>query len=347
MSRTVLHVLPHPGAGGEAYVDALSEMGGYRFDRIWLAPSARPAGSVRPVVENSVRVLRRAQFHDVLHVHGEVASTLCLPSLRSRPSVVTLHGLHLVRRLRGAARAAAALNLRLVLRAASRTICVSHAERAHVVALLGEGAARRAVVIENGVKPARLPSPEERAAARAELGLSPSEVACAWVASLDEHKDPLSVIRAATAARHDGAPLVLLVAGAGPLRPAVEEVARASDAVRVLGFCRDVRRILVAADFFVLSSLREGMSLALLEAMSLGLPAVVSDEPANAEAVGETGLVVSFGDVEGFARAFARLAVDEMERRRLSQQARDRVDERFRFDEMLRRTRDLYDELSG
>ena len=45
--RTVLHVLPHPGGGGETYVDALEEMEGYRFERAYLVAPAEPEPSGR------------------------------------------------------------------------------------------------------------------------------------------------------------------------------------------------------------------------------------------------------------------------------------------------------------
>jgi glycosyltransferase involved in cell wall biosynthesis len=135
------------------------------------------------------------------------------------------------------------------------------------------------------------------------------------------------------------------MAGDGPLRSEVERIAATSgtEAVRVLGFRNDIRKVLAAADFFVLSSQREGLSFSLLEAMSVGLPAVVSDGPGNPDAVGDTGIVVSFGDAEAFARAFRRLIVDEPMRLRLGARARDRVTTRFRADEMISRTRSLYD----
>jgi glycosyltransferase involved in cell wall biosynthesis len=335
--RAVLHVLPHPGGGGKTYVDALSRMDGYRFERAYLAPTASPSPSVLPA---AAHVWRRARAFDVLHVHGEVASALCLPALAARPSVTTLHGLHLLRRHTGARRAAATASLRLGLRAASRTICVSQAEHDDLGDLLGERALARTVVIHNGVEPVEPPSADDRAAARAELGLEPSNTVGAWIGSLHEHKDPLTPIAAAAELAGE---VVLLVAGDGPLR---DEVGRAaSPSVRVLGFRPDVRRVLAAADFFVLSSNREGLSFALLEAMSLGLVPVVSDAPGNPEAVGETGIVVPFGDRAGFAAAFARLARDEAMRAALSDGARERVAAEFRLDEMIRRTRALYDEV--
>jgi glycosyltransferase involved in cell wall biosynthesis len=104
-------------------------------------------------------------------------------------------------------------------------------------------------------------------------------------------------------------------------------------------------RLLAAADVFVLPSRREGLSYAVLEAMGRGLAVVVSDGPGNPEAVGSAGVVVRGGDVDGFARALARLASDPAERARLGSLARRRVAEEFGAEEMIRRTRELYDEV--
>ena len=340
--RSVLQVLPHPGGGGETYLEALAAMEGYRFRRAYLVSRSRRAPSL---LRGAVGVHRAALRHDALHAHGEVASGACLPALATRPSVVTLHGLHLLRRVSGLPRQLAEANLRLIVRAAARTICVSEAEHAELVDAVGARAARRALVIHNGVGISAAPGAEERAAARAELRIAPETVAGVCVGSLDEHKDPLTPVRAAIEVARGGADLVVLVVGDGPLRPEVERAARDKDAVRLLGFRADVRRVLAAADFFVLSSSREGLSFSLLEAMALGLPAVVSDAPGNPEAVGEAGLVVPYGDVAGFATAFRRLAADEGERLDLGARARERVAGRFRADEMVRRTREVYDEV--
>jgi glycosyltransferase involved in cell wall biosynthesis len=342
--RRVLHVLPHPGAGGERYVDALGEMEGYRFERVYLAQSANPADERRAILRRAVQVQRTARSHDLLHVVGEIAASLCLPGLATRPSVVSPQGLHLVRRVRGAARAAANANLRMIVRVASRTICSSEDEYAEVRRIVGHRLSRRALVIHNGVRTNQPVQSHERAAARAEFGLAASDVAGVWIASLDEHKDPDTAIRAAKQVRRDGAPLALLVAGDGPLRSLVEQLAGEDEnsGVSILGFRRDVRRVLAAADFFVLTSMREGLSFSLLEAMALGVPAVVSDAPANAEAVGDAGLVVPYGQVNGFAEAFARLVKDR-ERLALGQRARERVERQFRVEDMVKRTRDVYD----
>lgn len=340
---TVLHVLPHPGGGGETYVDTLEGMDDYRFERLFLAPSPKPTLGVLPA---AAKAQLRSRTSDLMHIHGEAAATTMLPLLALRPSVVTLHGLHLLRRLHGRQRTVAALNLRLIVRAASATICVSEAERDDVTSTVGKRTADRAVVIHNGVPRAAPIDEDERRRARAELQLAPNATVGLFVGSLEEHKDPLIAAQAAVAVAQERSSLVLAFAGEGPLRRQLDSVAEENTALLVLGFRKDLRTVLAAADFLVLPSYREGLSYALLEAMSLGLPAVVSDAPGNPEAVGESGIIVPRGDLDGFADAFRQM-LNAPSRSTLGERAAERASTVFSVQEMLRRTGELYDEVIG
>lgn len=330
--RRVLHVLPHPGGGGETYVRLLADLEGYSFEQAFLTTAPdRPA----PVPLTALKAQWAALGVDLMHVHGEVASAACLPALAMKRAVVTLHGLHLLRRLEGVARDGAAASLGLVIRAASRTICVAASEQADAIAAVGEWARPRLAVIPNGVALPALPEAGERSAARKTLGVDPEITLGVMVGALDAHKGGLTAAKAARRAS-----VVLAFAGDGPQREQIRM--EGGEAVRLLGQQSDVRRALAAADFFVLPSQREGMSFALLEAMASGLAPVVSDAPGNVEAVGDAGVVVPFGDVEGFAAAFARLA-DRSLRENLGLRARARVAAHFSLAEMRRRTREVYE----
>lgn len=320
--RSVLHVLPHEGGGGETYVDLLGGMDGYDMRRVHITTHRK--AHAREVASGFARVAQTLRDFDVLHVHGEGTAALFLPLLAVHPSVVTLHGLHLVRRASGWRRRAAIANLRTVLRAASRTICVSNAERDEVgrVARLD-----RVVVIHNG---ARIPASQSSSVHNEKpVGI--------WVGALDERRDPFTAIRAATRTE---TPLVFV--GGGPLLEEVRHVARPP--VEVVGPRADATRFLEDADFFVLLSEREGLSFGLLEAMARGLPAVVSDIPENREAIGDSGIAVPYRDEEAVAAAFLRLA-STPERTELGERARVRVAEVFSADEMIGKTRALYEEL--
>jgi glycosyltransferase involved in cell wall biosynthesis len=337
-------VLPHPGGGGETYVNLLERMDGYAFDRRCLVRSPTLAAVV-PLLARTPGVNLELRRSAVGHVHGEVAALACLPALASRPSVVTLHGLNLLRRLRGLRGRCASLNLRLIVRAASRTICVSHAERDEVVEAVGPDAARRLVTIQYGVDLPSLPTQSERAAARAELGLPAEASVVVSVGRLWEPKDPVTTARAAVAAS-GSVPLVVLFVGDGPLRGQVEQVSRGAErVVRLLGARSDVGPVLAAADFFVLSSQREGLPFAVLEAMAMGLAPIVSDAPGCVEAVGETGIIVPRGDSNALAEAFRRLGTSPAEREELGAQARERASCHFPVERMVEETRQLYDEV--
>jgi glycosyltransferase involved in cell wall biosynthesis len=322
--RRVLHVLPHAGGGGDTYVDVLDGMPGYAFERVHLAPARKPGPLT---VARGIRELaQKLRGHDLVHVHGEVTAGLLLPVVAARTSVVTLHGLHFLRRSGGARRTAADVNLRAIVRAARRTICVSHAE--HDV-LAGVVDSPKVVVVHNGVRSEEAPA--------AELDV-PRPIGI-WVGSLDERRDPVAVVRAA-----ERTSTSLLVVGEGALRADVE---RAADThVRVLGQRRDVPALLAAADFFVLMSQREGLSFALLEAMAHGLPAIVADIPENREAIGDSGIAVPYADEDAVASAMQRLA-DDGERTRLSRLAVQRVATHFNAEQMIDGTRAVYESVLG
>jgi glycosyltransferase involved in cell wall biosynthesis len=165
-----------------------------------------------------------------------------------------------------------------------------------------------------------------------------------YLGQLEPRKRPLEAVAAAERAAA-AAPLVLLVAGDGPL---AEEVAgHAGPAVRALGFRRDPERLLAAADILVMPSEREGLSLAVLEAMAAGLAPVVSDGPGNPEAVGDAGVVVPVGDVAALASALERLAGDPEERTRLGAAARARAEAEFSIERFLADMRRAFLEVLG
>ena len=105
---------------------------------------------------------------------------------------------------------------------------------------------------------------------------------------MDERKNPLVAVWAADRAR-----VTLLVVGDGPLRSTVQHAAGAN--AHVLGRRDDVPCLLDAADVYVSTSYREGLSLSLLEAMAAGLTPIVTDLPENVEAVDEAGLAFAPG----------------------------------------------------
>jgi len=136
-----------------------------------------------------------------------------------------------------------------------------------------------------------------------------------------------------------------VVAGDGPERAAVEALAREllrPDDYDFRGEVEDVTPLYRAADLFVLSSYQESSPLALLEAMSFGVPAAaaaVGDVPALL--AGGGGLTFEAGSAAECARAVAALAGDANARRTMGLRARATVEEGFTAATMVQRYEDL------
>lgn len=339
--RTVLHVLPHPGGGAETYIDLLEGMEGYRHQRIPLSGTRSRAQGVPSVLRRRREIDRLARDADLVHVHGDMAAMIAAPGLRDRPLVFTTHGLHRLRRSTGLAGWVVRRRLRAAVAASARTICIARDEHDDLAAALPASLHERLVVVANGVP---IPPPvdaEQRARARSALELGDDEIGVLFVGQLEERKDPLGAIRAVQAARRDGAELVLLIAGSGPLERQV--AAEAGPGVRPLGHREDLTDLYAAADLFLLPSHREGMSFALLEAMAHGLAPVVADGTGNAETVGDDGVVFPAGDLTAMSARLSELAADPQARTRLGTAAKERVRTELSLERFLTGTREQYE----
>jgi glycosyltransferase involved in cell wall biosynthesis len=142
------------------------------------------------------------------------------------------------------------------------------------------------------------------------------------------------------------------VAGDGPLREPL--LARAAelgiaDRVHLLGHRRDVEVVLAGLDVFVLSSVSEGLSNTILEAMATGVPVVATHVGGADELVrhGETGLLVTSGAPEEIGSALKRLQGDPAARRDFGRAGRARVEEAFALTTMIQKYESLYLEMAG
>ena len=339
--RTVLHVLPHPGGGAETYIDVLEGLAGYRHDRVPLSRTRARRRGAAEVLARWPAVARRARQADLVHVHGDSAAILASSLLRGRPSVMTPQGLHRLRRVSGLGALAARRGLRAAVAAAARTACSARSERDDLAAVLPASLQPRLVLVPNGIPFPPPSDPARRLQARRALRLGEDQLAALFVGRLEPRKDPLTAVAATEEARARGAPVVLLVAGTGPLQARV--AAHGSDAIRPLGHRNDVEALYAAADLFVAPSLREGMSFALLEAMSHGLVPVVSDGPGNTEAVGEAGVLFPAADAEALSARLLELAAEPAARDRLGAAARERVRSEHGANRFIDRMRELYE----
>ncbi len=207
-------------------------------------------------------------------------------------------------------------------------------------------------VIENGIDVDRYATAGDRDALRRRLGLDPRRRYVACVARLHPVKDQATLLRAFAVIAATRADVDLLLAGDGPERGALQDLA-AKEGIqgraRFLGVRRDVPDILKSVDIFALTSVSEAASLTLLEAMAAGLPVVVTDVGGNPEIVrdGREGILVPRGDTAATAAALGRLLDNPQEAARLGRQGRSRVRERYRLDDTIAAYGALYRSLAN
>lgn len=234
---------------------------------------------------------------------------------------------------------------RRVLKFTDRLIAVSEDTRRHLVS---EGFPNQKIsVIHSGV-PADVFGPNDvlRQEVRRELGVSDDQVLVGCVARVDPEKNIGGLIDAAAIALRSFPGLRFVVAGEGS---ELDELRRRSDAAGLggkltfLGHRNDVPRLLCGMDAFVLPSLREGLGLALVEAMLTEVPVIGTAVGGVPEVIAEgTGLVASSPAAENLAECILRLAEDRELRAELGRAGRERALSEFSSEAFVRRTEELY-----
>ncbi|MFQ5805314.1 MAG: glycosyltransferase family 4 protein [Phycisphaerae bacterium] len=157
---------------------------------------------------------------------------------------------------------------------------------------------------------APLPARVDRRAARRQLNLSEGAFVVLWVGRFDPVKRLDIAVRCAEIL--SDLPSHLLLAGDGPARRHVENLARCSSAsqrIHLPGWQDDLGPAFCAADAFLFPSRTEGMPNAVLQAMAFGLPVVASDIPALRELAGddERVLLIKGPDADKYAAALREL----------------------------------------
>jgi glycosyltransferase involved in cell wall biosynthesis len=286
-------------SGGGAWASTVEGLGG-EHNLIGLAPSS--ASATLRSVPGLARVIRRFR-PDVVHAHNMRATVAAraAATLAGRPRVPmvsTFHG--------GAAKEEYPTAVRLLKRATPRLVACSPAT---AVALVHAGfpEGRLDTILNGAALDPATPSAVQAVAERYQL--PPTGVVVA-VGRLVPQKGWPDLVDAAARIRDLDVPIV--VAGEGPLRAELAELAREAQApIRFVGPVDDVPALLGSARAVVSSSLWEGLPMALMEALSLGLPAVATAVDGVLDILDdELALLVPPGDAASLADALRRILTD-------------------------------------
>ena len=239
---------------------------------------------------------------------------------------------------------------RILLERRDRVVGVGQAVRQALIRNEGIPAGRVAVIY-NGVDLSTYSNGRAgRAAVRREFGLGDDDLVILQVARLDPLKDHATAIRMLGRVVRKRPEAKLVLVGDGPEEAMIRALISRHGLephVRLLGLRRDVARLLPAADLSLLSSVSEGIPLALIEAMGASLPVAATGVGGVGEVVveGRTGLLAPSGDDEALAAAVLRLAGDAELRRRMGRLGRARAESMFSEAEMHAGYLRLYEEM--
>jgi glycosyltransferase involved in cell wall biosynthesis len=287
-----------------------------------------------------VRSALRGWAPDVVHAHNVKATAMSLTGTRGvsarTPVLTTLHGVA-PRETRAAAG---------ILRFADMVAAVSNEVREQIVS---HGLkAERVEVVHNGVTEIPPLDQPARAAYDREFHLHGPVVAA--VGRLAPEKAQARFLAAAAIVLDSSPEATFLVVGDGPMRGDLERQAAElgiQHAVRFTGTRDDARLLIDRADVMVLSSDREGHSVAALEALAAGTPVVSTNVAGMRELLGTgAGMIVSSWEPRELAAAVVEVLDDDALRQQMAAAGRSLVADRFSMSAMENRYAALYERLA-
>ena len=275
------------------------------------------------------RVIRETD-PDLVHAHGSMAGRIAA-RLCGKKVIYTKHCAFDPRGMRAAAPARLCVR---VLDALLSDGVIAIGPSAKKTLMLEGIPAGKIHELFNGVAPLRVPTREERDEARAHFGIGPDDFVVGMLARIEPYKGQEYLLEAAQILRQKGKRVKLFLVGDGSDRERLQESSKTlgEGAVLFPGFMSDVERALWCMDVQVNASTEsETSSLSLLEGMSIGLPAVVSDVGGNPCLIadGENGFVFPNRDAAALANAIEWLMEEPSRCAAIGERAREIYRQRF------------------
>jgi glycosyltransferase involved in cell wall biosynthesis len=297
------------------------------------------------------RFLRRERYL-VVHTHTSKAGFVGrLAAWLAGVSVIlhTAHGFAFHERSPRVKRAFYCVLERLASRWCDRIVSVNEFHRRWALKL-GICGPHKIGAIPNGIARQSPNLPSSAVVLRRSLATSPADLIVLTTGRLAPEKGLEYLIEAASLLRCSRPAFRFVLAGDGPLRAQLEGLAESlgvSRRVEFLGYREDIPDLLAACDLVVLPSLREGLSIALLEAMAAGKPIVTTQIGSNMAVASQAdmALLVPPGDPQVLCAAILRCGRDPALRSRLGTNARLLFERRYTEERMLNSYRKLYIDL--
>lgn len=297
-------------------------------------------------------VIKRGKF-DVVHTHSSVAGVVGrFAAVFARVPVIVhhVHGWGIQENMSTAVRTLYLILERICARFTDRLIAVS-------APTIQKGLAYRIckeekfALIYNGINLENFRKQVDHQKVRSDLGLDSESKIVGMIARLDQQKNPLDFIRAASIVIKKYTKVQFLIAGDGSLRSECENLIDELDLQGrffLLGYRDDVNKIMPILTLTVLSSLWEGLPVVFQEAMSAGKPIIANDVDGARDVVidGETGYLVTPHQPQEMAERILYLLNNDAICNQMGLTAQ-RYSERFSGEQMVENIASMYRELSA
>jgi glycosyltransferase involved in cell wall biosynthesis len=298
----------------------------------------------RTIVKRLAELMKKEHI-DLIHSHLYHANFYGrLAAMRAHiPAVISVHNTYLKRKWHREL-----FNWYLA-RHTSAIIAVSEDIRRDIIRFDRVAPALISVIL-NGIDLKRAHSPLSPSEAKIRLNIPKDAVVLGTIGRLEEQKGHRYLIEAMASMRNHTPRLHLLIVGDGRERGALKsQIERLGllEHVQLLGSRSDIGDILRSIDIFVMPSLWEGLSLAMLEAMAAGLPVIATNVGGVSEVLGEDefGFRVKAGDASVLADKIKTCLADRSRLAQIGAKAAAHVQERYSDRAMTQQVQQIYDSI--
>lgn len=208
------------------------------------------------------------------------------------------------------------------------------------------------VVCHNGIDTSRLSIENGRDKFRVSIGVRDDALLIGSIGRLVPQKDVKNFLRAFYKVKNEKEDIIAIIVGDGPEREELvnlRDELNLSDCVKFLGMRNDIGDILNSLDLLVVSSKREGLSISILEAMSMRVPVIATNVGGNSECIidGETGLLVPPEDPGALSQAILKGLSNKETLKDMGKKAKRLFEERFTVDKMVKLHEEIYEDIVG
>ncbi|MBE3591907.1 MAG: glycosyltransferase family 4 protein [Thermoanaerobacter sp.] len=186
---------------------------------------------------------------------------------------------------------------------------------------------------------------ERRKKLRGKLGFSEDDILILTVAEINTNKNHMQIIDAIKTFKNYSN-IYYLIVGTGEKEKELKNyvlISNLGNRIKFLGYREDIPEILNIIDIFALTSLREGLPRAIMEAMTAGKPIIATNVRGNRDLVvdGVNGYLVPVNDVEATAKAITKLASNKNLRLRMGEEGRKIIQD-YAIEKVLKEMDEIY-----